>query len=266
MSTAGPQPDAMEQLLARAHVDHRAHRQAARVDAVDPRGDHLVADPHVRLQRDEVEIQAAGAKAAHDALAAGALDHRADAGGPIGDQLDLGVGPGRQDHPADQAVDRHHRLVPLGGLPAGPQHQGALERPVVDKDHVGGAQRPELGADVIERPGEPLQVLLEPPDLHLPLAIPRHLLLEPLVLLLQRAAQPELLAETADQVVAAVDQPAQRRDGPHHQDSRRLLRPSGSGSCAAIRNSCATSTRTSSQRVPRSLSSWVVGGIGTGGR
>ena len=109
----GRELDAVEELPARLHRDDGADRDAARVDAVDAGGEHAVARPHVGLEGHVVELEpaAAPAAAAHHPLAAGAQDHAADAGGAVGDELDLGVGAGDGDHPAHQAVGREHRLV-----------------------------------------------------------------------------------------------------------------------------------------------------------
>ena len=58
-------------------ADHGPDRDAARVEAVGAGGEHAVAHLHVGLERHVLERETVAAGAAHDALAAGALDHRA---------------------------------------------------------------------------------------------------------------------------------------------------------------------------------------------
>src|SRR5947209_13483059 len=113
----GSELDVVEELAAALHLDHGAHRDPPRIDAVDAGGEHLVAHPHVRLQGDVVELQGAAPPAAppHHPLSAGAQDHAADARGAVGDELHLGVGAGDGEHPPHQAVGREHRLVEAGG-------------------------------------------------------------------------------------------------------------------------------------------------------
>src|SRR3954453_3894828 len=71
--------DLVEELAAAFHLDHGADRDSPRINAVDAGGEHLVAHPHVGLQRHVVELQGAAPPhaAADDALAAVAQDHGA---------------------------------------------------------------------------------------------------------------------------------------------------------------------------------------------
>ena len=111
----GRQSNGVEELAARLDRHHGPDRNAARVQAVGARGEHAVAHLHVGLERHVLERETVAAGAAHDALAAGALDHRPDAGSAVGDELHLGVRALGQDDAADQAVgggDRAAREPP----------------------------------------------------------------------------------------------------------------------------------------------------------
>src|SRR3954452_3706775 len=187
--------DAVEELPPGLDGDHRADRDAAREDAVDAGGQHAVAGPHLGLQGDVVELQPAPpAGAAHHPLAAGAQDHAAHRGGAVGEELDLGIGTGDGDHPADQPAGREHRLVLARPFLARVEDHGAQPRGVVDVDDVdrpdaaggrgGGAhgvpQAEHLPLDV----GQPQQAQAQDLDL----------LVEAPVLLEQGAAQLHPLA------------------------------------------------------------------------
>src|SRR6185295_4201006 len=104
--------DTVEELPAGFDGDDGAHRDAARIDAVDAGGEHAVPRPHVGLQRHVVALEPAAPPAAADhSLPAGAQDQAADAGGTVGDELDLGIGAGDGDDPPHQPVARQHRLI-----------------------------------------------------------------------------------------------------------------------------------------------------------
>src|SRR6185312_3215485 len=83
--------DLVEELAAALDLDDGAHRDAPRVDAVDAGGEHLIARPHVRLQRHVVELQGAASPdaAAHHPLAAVAQDHATHSRRAVGDELHL---------------------------------------------------------------------------------------------------------------------------------------------------------------------------------
>ena len=186
-----------------------------------PEEKHAVAHLHVGLERHVLERQPVAPGAAHDALPPRALDHRAHAGGAIGDQLHLGVRALGQDDAADQPVGRAHRAAG-NGLTPGHEHEQRLQpRGVVDVDHVGEAHLTLEGSAVAERVGEPLHLLVErlqPLLLHAQIG---DLALEARHLVAQRLVRLEAGAGVPGEVEGAVDRSRHRRD----QAERRLFEP-----------------------------------------
>ena len=120
-------------------VAHRAHRQAGREQAVEPRGDDQVAFAHVGVGAQVAQLDGAGERAAvGDRALAGAADLDRDGRVAVGDQGDLAR---QREHPRDLADhaagvdDRlpgdHPVLLPLV------EHELARERVARVVEHLG---------------------------------------------------------------------------------------------------------------------------------